>query len=330
MTPLQSQRDGFMWVRGGKFDSVMMGKMSGAINTISVNGRTLALEKVLDATSRFSNEQIAELKQELLNAKPFPHLVIDGLFDEELLAAASDDFPDHLNIGRNIDTPAVRVRRSLPFPKIGPAATLYFNLANSTRMVEFLSRVTGIEGLIADASLENGGLHISGPGDLFGIHRDFSHSRTTWLLNRFAMMTYLNRDWKDEYNGNLELWDFETRSVRKSIAPIFGRTVILPHGAKNFHGHPHPLTPPEGVFRKSLANYYYSSEMYNLNARFSRSSIMLDDIKNDKDLESDFRRNFNGAGWKSKAVLLARRATPPLLWPVLDRIEKISEKAKYK
>jgi hypothetical protein len=48
-------------------------------------------------------------------------------------------------------------------------------------------------------------------------------------------------------------------SVREKILPIFNRMVIFSTTDFSYHGHPEPLTCPEGWTRKSLALYYYSN-----------------------------------------------------------------------
>jgi hypothetical protein len=46
---------------------------------------------------------------------------------------------------------------------------------------------------------------------------------------------------------------------RQRILPLFNRTVIFSTTDTSFHGHPHPLTSPPGVTRKSISLYYYTA-----------------------------------------------------------------------
>ena len=48
-----------------------------------------------------------------------------------------------------------------------------------------------------------------------------------------------------------------TRCVQK-VLPLFNRCVIFSTTSTSFHGHPEPLSCPEGRTRKSLALYYYT------------------------------------------------------------------------
>ncbi len=46
----------------------------------------------------------------------------------------------------------------------------------------------------------------------------------------------------------------------RSIAPRFNRCVIFNTARDSFHGHPEPMTCPQGVKRRSIALYYYTVE----------------------------------------------------------------------
>jgi hypothetical protein len=50
-------------------------------------------------------------------------------------------------------------------------------------------------------------------------------------------------------------------SLAKRIAPVFNRMVIFNTNSQSFHGHSEPLRSPPGTFRKSIALYYYSSDI---------------------------------------------------------------------
>ena len=44
----------------------------------------------------------------------------------------------------------------------------------------------------------------------------------------------------------------------KRLLPKFGRFVAFSSTDYSYHGHPTPLTPPEGRMRRSVAMYYYT------------------------------------------------------------------------
>ena len=73
------------------------------------------------------------------------------------------------------------------------------------------------------------------------------------------VIIYLNNDWPDDYGGHLELWSRDMKAKVRSVAPIMNRCVIFNTDADSYHGHPDPLTSPSGVFRRSIALYYYTA-----------------------------------------------------------------------
>ena len=67
---------------------------------------------------------------------------------------------------------------------------------NSAAFVAWLSELTGIPDLIADPSLEGGGLHQSGTGGFLNVHADFTtHRHQKHWRRRVNVIVYLNPHW---------------------------------------------------------------------------------------------------------------------------------------
>jgi hypothetical protein len=200
-------------------------------------------------------------------AEPFPHAVFDNFLPEALARLALEHFPDHaLNSDRVFDMgyAGLHKRQILPEECDAPARQL-FHFFNSRPMLEFLEGLTTIQGLIPDPYFVGGGYHETGRGGKLGIHADFRINEQLHLHRRLNLIIYLNDGWKPEWGGALELWDREMKLRVREVMPVFNRCVIFNTDADSFHGHPDPLTTPEGVFRRSIALYYYtaSREIYN-------------------------------------------------------------------
>lgn len=132
---------------------------------------------------------------------------------------------------------------------------------NSDEFVKILSKVTGIEGLKADPSLEGGGLHQSQRGGFLNIHADFTvHPHKRNWRRRVNLLIYLNEGWMPEYKGELELWTRDMKECRQRISPVFNRCVIFNTDEDSYHGLPDPIQCPEGMTRKSIALYYFTEE----------------------------------------------------------------------
>jgi hypothetical protein len=202
-----------------------------------------------------------ELRDAYARARPFPHAVIDGLFDDEILDAVLSGFPDP-------GDPAWARFENPHEKKLGNYARLeelpepvvrFLNALNSARMLEFLEALTGIDGLVPDPYFGGGALHQIVRGGFLKVHADFNWHPKLRLDRRLNALIYLNRGWRPEYGGELELWDAEMRGPVASILPAFNRTVVFTTTDQSFHGHPRPLACPEGMTRKSVSLYYYSN-----------------------------------------------------------------------
>jgi len=128
----------------------------------------------------------------------------------------------------------------------------------SAPVLQFLERLTGINGLMGDPSLLGGGVHKINRGGKLGVHADFNVHFRTQLHRRINLLLYLNKDWNAEWGGDLELWEKDMSKCCIKVAPVFNRAAIFNITDDAFHGHPHPLNTPENVSRYSLALYYYT------------------------------------------------------------------------
>lgn len=194
------------------------------------------------------------------HAEPFPHIVIDNLFDDDLLRQVLAVFPKPEDMPwRKFDSDT---EKKLGYWHTNTVAQVIWNFLqamNAPPMLEFLEQLTGIDGLIPDPYFGGAGLHQILPGGFLKVHVDFNIHPKLKLDRRLNMLIYLNEDWQDEWGGHLELWDKDISRCYEKIMPVFNRTVIFNTTDFSYHGHPHPLQCPEGQSRKSLSFYYYTN-----------------------------------------------------------------------
>jgi hypothetical protein len=226
---------------------------------IVIRGRRLDLDRHVDPKLLDANH-IAGLRQQLRNAKPYPHLVVHNWFNPTLLELVREEF-DLLDQDqwRELRNEQELTHRSLPQSRLGPASEIYFSVVNSGWFLELISSITDVEDLLPDPRLAGGGLHETPAGGKFGVHRDFDIHADYGLTNKMVFITYLNRGWDPAWGAALEIWDIDRGTSARSIPPEFGTSVLLMHGPKSFHGHPEPMAAPPGQTRRSLANYYYQN-----------------------------------------------------------------------
>ncbi|MEB3359568.1 MAG: 2OG-Fe(II) oxygenase [Synechococcales bacterium] len=219
---------------------------------------TTVLNTWLDAS--FLQDLASKHCEAYQSAQPFPHIVIDNFLPESILNEVLEDFPKPESIDwKQFDAPAEKKLASKSELQMSEKTRYLLYQFNSSTFIEFLERLTGIEGIIPDPHFVGGGLHQIERGGFLKIHADFNRHKRLKLDRRLNLLLYLNKDWQEEYGGHFELWDTEMTKCEKRILPIFNRCVVFSTTDFSFHGHPEPLTCPEGYTRKSLALYYYTN-----------------------------------------------------------------------
>lgn len=206
-------------------------------------------------------EQLAQIHaNEYQQANPFPHIVIDNFLPDWVLEEILDEFPKPEEIHwRSLNIKAEKKLASTSELQMGDKTRFLLYQLNSSIFTNFLEELTGIQGIIPDPYFLGGGLHQIEPGGYLKIHADFNKHKRLKLDRRLNLLIYLNKNWKEEYGGHFEMWDTDMSACQKRILPIFNRCVIFSTTDFSYHGHPDPLTCPQGVTRKSLALYYYSN-----------------------------------------------------------------------
>ena len=228
-----------------------------------------------------------QLSTQYHKAKPFPHIVIDKFLPETILDSVLDEFNKNKNWWYD------KVKWTEPYqvnkfywpydietannmPNDLPTISALVNYLNSPIMLKYLEELTGIDNLIGDELLMGGGLHKITSGGKLAIHKDYNVHPVKKMYRRLNLLIYLNKDWKREWEGNLELWDKDHTKLEVSVEPLFNRAVIFTISEDSLHGHPVPLNTPENVSRNSIALYYFTE----VNPSDNEHSVVFFDSKN--------------------------------------------------
>ena len=197
--------------------------------------------------------------QQYITADPFPHAVIDNFLPEEVAEEVLANFPDKSSEEwiqfQNAREKKLANNEDALMP---PFIRHLLGQFNSAAMCTFVEKLTGIEGIIPDPYFWGGGQHQIERGGYLKIHADFNMQKKLRLDRRVNLLVYFNKDWEEAYGGHFELWDKDMEHCVQKILPIFNRCAVFSTTSTSYHGHPEPLTCPEGRSRKSLALYYYT------------------------------------------------------------------------
>jgi len=202
-----------------------------------------------------------------LEADPFRHVLIDGFFEpafaEELLAAFPAFNPELAKneIYGGVWGKAVNTR----IREIAPAYRQLFELIGSRAFLGLIEEITGIADLIFDPELFGGGTHENLHGQDLDPHVDFNYDQTQKLHRRLNLIVYLNKGWRMEWGGALELHSNPRKPSENRVQafnPIFNRAVLFETNEYSWHGFPRIELPPEERrrSRKSISIYLYTRE----------------------------------------------------------------------
>ena len=278
-----------------------------AVATNKFEGRAQESASLREVLPYARMQEVAESRAaDYAKAQPYPHAVIDGLFDDWILETIVAEFP---RPGEKIwerHEFAEEIKLQSKHEKYIPLFTRQFLYAlNSASFLKFLEQLTGIEKLIGDPQYEGGGLHQIPAGGKLAIHADFNKHGYYGLDRRLNMLIYLNKNWKEEYGGHFELWDPGMTRMVSKVAPVFGRVVVFSTTRYSYHGHPDPLKCPPDMTRRSLALYYYTNG----------NPLAEGDDK----AHSTLFQKRPGEKFQLNGKQLARDLTPPIIWRMLSR-----------
>lgn len=209
----------------------------------------------------------AGYREAFLSAEPFRHVVIENFFEPEFAERLLREFPAFNpalatnEIYGGVWGKAVNTR----IGEIGSAyAELYETIA-SREFLDLAGAMTGIEGLVSDPALYGGGTHENLHGQDLDPHVDFNYDEAQKLHRRLNLIVYLNKDWKAEWGGSIEIHSNPRRPAENRIrswTPLFNRAVLFETNEHSWHGFPKIELPEQERHRsrKSISIYLYTRE----------------------------------------------------------------------
>ncbi|ACK73859.1 conserved hypothetical protein (plasmid) [Gloeothece citriformis PCC 7424] len=125
------------------------------------------------------------------------------------------------------------------------------------KVVSLIAEITGIEELLPDEYLYAGGISLMEYGCFLNPHLDNSHDKDRKNYRVINLLYYVTPDWKEEYGGNLELWDQGLKHNCRTIHSKFNRLVIMATNKKSLHS----VSKINHYGKRCcVSNYYFSSK----------------------------------------------------------------------
>lgn len=220
----------------------------------------------------FNKQSLEEALKNFYNEKPFGHCIVDEFLDEKIAKQVESEFLDYNDPRWYQYKNPLEDKKTLNIWDRFPSLTyqLFRNLISS-EFIKIISDNIKVP-LYSDPGLHGGGWHIHGQAGNLNPHLDYSIHPQIRLQRKINIIIYVSSPLKEEHGGHLGLWahDFERNKpsdLIKIIQPKFNRAVIFDTTQNSWHGICKPLVQPEGVFRKSLAVYYLTDPLTNVDQR---------------------------------------------------------------
>ena len=198
-----------------------------------------------------------ELRNSYNNAEPCKHLSIEGFLRPEIADQLYANFPSINTL--NVKRKSLNEDKSedYHFERWHPVFTQVREVIKSDEFCQWMSKLTGIDGLMTTTDSLGSGVHQGKNGSFVDVHVDVNMNPEKGLWRRINLLIYLNKNWQDHYGGDLELWDKEMKNCVHKIPPSHNRAVIFYTDDNSPHGYS-AIDVPEGETRKSFYTYYYT------------------------------------------------------------------------
>lgn len=203
-----------------------------------------------------------ELHESFQSSKP-NYIIINNFLKEDYAEKVFSEFPVDFesNNWHKYENPIeVKYTNNNITSQPENIRNLYYILS-APKLVDKFSKITGISNLEYDEYLHGAGIHSHPRNGRLHLHLDYEKHPISNKQRRLNIILYLTKDWKDEWNGQTELWNENVTEKVVSSPVIFNTAIIFQTNEISWHGVPDKILCPENVFRKSFA-YYYVSPLY--------------------------------------------------------------------
>jgi Rps23 Pro-64 3,4-dihydroxylase Tpa1-like proline 4-hydroxylase len=201
------------------------------------------------------------LYEEFISNEPFPNIEIDNFLSDDLVVSMKNEITNsyrkYNHLLKNFTRNGSHMIELCEAGDICPIAHQLIGDLHSKYFVDWLEKVTGIDGLIPDPWLIGASYMRCYRGDSLQIHSDFNWNEKLKLHRKLTLVIYLNPEWEKSWNGDIQLWDKNRENCVKQYYPMNGNLVLWEYSKYAFHGHPNPLNCPEHITRDGIRLFYY-------------------------------------------------------------------------
>ena len=156
-------------------------------------------------------DKLTKLAEEFAHAKPCKHIVLDNFFEEEFAHALHDNFPKFETLKVVRKSLNENKREDYHFERWHPAFGELRDFMITDEVSEFMSTLTGINGLFTNTDALGQGIHQGGKGSFLDVHIDVN----------VALMRILDEKFYSSHKAMIE--EFEIFNENNTRFLVFGR-----------------------------------------------------------------------------------------------------------
>jgi Rps23 Pro-64 3,4-dihydroxylase Tpa1-like proline 4-hydroxylase len=198
-----------------------------------------------------------ELRTEFLAPGRVQSCFIDNLLPEELAREIFRSFPQPTEM---TEKKSLREHKyvAAQMNKYNPSLEEIVYAFQDPRVVEAVTYITGIAGMIPDTHLYAGGISLMGHEHFLNPHLDNSHDKDRNLYRVLNLLYYVSPEWSHECGGNLELWDNGPDGEPRELVSKFNRLVLMATHRKSWHSV--NQVKAKHAPRCCVSNYYFAAQ----------------------------------------------------------------------
>ena len=270
--------------------------------SLKINIKNLELINKLSQLNYFGNwiNNIEELHQKYMTALPFEHIIIPNFLNEEYAEKIFNVFPKDFDTWHKYYNPIEIKYANDNINNMDEDIQKLFYILCTDEIINLFKKISGIDNLEYDPYLHGAGLHAHPRNGRLNMHLDYEKHPYMEKERRLNLILYLSKNWKDEWNGQTELWNKEMSECITKSPVRFNTAIIFKTNNISWHGLPEKIMCPFGEYRKSFAFYYISDIV----------------TKNNENIFGN-----DGTGYRKKAAFIKRPQDP--YYEQMEKLYKI-------
>lgn len=204
----------------------------------------------------FAEQNKEKLSHQFNTNKPIRHVVIDNFLSNDFVTLLHKSFPSITEMKTHYHGLNENKAEDCNFEKLPIEFTQLHEALSDIFFIKWIEAWTGIKDSCIIEDRLGYGLHQGGNHSFLDIHIDYNIHPIKKLYRKLNLIIFFNPVWKDDWGGNLELWDSQVKNCIQRIAPVFNRCVCFECSDISYHGY-NKITVPDNITRKSYYQYYF-------------------------------------------------------------------------